>query len=149
MEIADKISINSSPDRVYNALIFFFQNSESYKLWHPDHISCYWKKGEDFSSGSVLIAKEYLHGKPHKLGFIITNYKQDCLFEYKTLFPFSIICPGGDFEIVPKGKETEFVAKLNFRGGKLLKMMFKNNIEQLEKHMKEEGENLKKFVESF
>jgi len=147
LEIVDKITIKSTPDKVYNTLVFFFQSTEHYKLWHKDHISCRWKKGKDFSTGSILIAKEYIHGTIYKLGFSIIRCEQNSGFKYKMLFPFSIICSGGSFKMVSKGTDTEMLAQLNFRFGFLLKVFFKNTIESLQNHMKEEGLNIKEMIE--
>ena len=147
MEIIERITINCTPDKVYDTLLFFFRNSENYKLWHNDHISCYWKKGKDFSPGSILIAEEYLHGTPHRLGFRIINCNPNSILEYKMLFPFSIICSGGLFKIISKGKETELIAQLSFRFGFLLKVLFKKAIESLCNHMKEEGVSIKAIIE--
>lgn len=147
LEIVDKITIKCNPSAVYNTLLFFFQSSEHYKIWHKDHISCYWKKGKDFHPHSVLIAEEYLHGSPHKLGFKIIKNQPDQFLQYKMLFPFSLLCYGGFFKMVPKDSETEFTAQLGFRYGSLLKILFKKEIESVKNHMKEEGVNMKEIIE--
>jgi len=147
-ELVDKLTINSTSDRIWDVLVFFFQSNENYKLWHKDHISCYWKRGKDFLPGSILIAEEYIHGAKHKLGFKIINNIKDHILEYKMIFPFSIICSGGQFKLIAKGSETVFMAQLNFRFGFLLKALFKNRIEALRIHMKEEGLCIKNIIEN-
>jgi len=148
IELVDRIKINSTPDKIWDTLVFFFQSSENYKLWHKDHISCYWKKGKDFAPGSILIAEEYIHGTKHKLGFKIHSInKNKNVLKYKMLFPYSMICSGGCFKLISKGKDTEFIAQLKFKLGILLKALFKERIEVLRKHMKEEGESIKEFIE--
>ena len=147
IELVDRITIDCTPNKVYSTLIFFFQNSENYKLWHKDHISCFWKKGRDFSPGSILVAQEYIHGTAHKLGFKILNNKPDSFLDYKVLFPLSFICSGGSFQMVPKGSKTEFVAQLNFRFGSILQILFKRHIESLGLHVKEEGLSIKEIIE--
>jgi len=149
IEIVDKITINCTPDKVYNTLVFFFQSTEHYKLWHKDHISCRWKKGKDFSPGSVLIAEKYIHGTIYKLGFSIIRSEQNSGFKYKILFPFSILCSGGSFDLISKGNDTEMHAQLNFRFGFILKVFFKKTIESLQNHMKEEGLNIKVILEKW
>ena len=147
IKIVDKIVINCTPDKVNDTLVFFFQSSENYKLWHKDHISCFWKKGKDFSPGSILIAEEYLHGTRHKLGFKMLSLKKDHILEYKMLFPFSIICSGGLFKMISLGNETLLIAQLSFKFGFLLKVFFKKQIESFRIHMKEEGLNIKGLIE--
>jgi len=145
--IIDKIEIACTPEQVFDTLVFFFRDTENYQLWHADHISCSWKKGGDFSPGSVLMAEEYIHGKWHKLGFKITTFKKGDILEYKMLFPFSIICSGGNFKSALKHDKTEFIAQLNFRLGWFIKALFKKEMEALRNHMREEGENIKEFIE--
>lgn len=147
IKLVDKIRIYSAPNIIWDRLIFFFQNTENYKLWHKDHISCYWKKGKDFLPGSILIAEENIHGTKHKLEFKIIEYKRDSILKYKMLLPFSIICSGGHFITISKGNETEFIAQLNFRLGFLLKVLFKKRIEAIRVHMEEEGQSLKGIIE--
>ena len=147
MKLVDKITIDCTPNTVYRTLVFFFQNTENYKLWHKDHISCYWKKGKDFSPGSVLIAKEYLHESALKLGFKILDNKPGIYFDYKVLFPSSLICSGGSFRMTPTGTKTELVAQLNFRFGFILNMLFKRIIDSLRIHMKEESIAIKGLIE--
>ena len=148
MELIDKIRIKSTPDKIWDTLIFFFKSTDNYKLWHKDHISCYWNKGKDFSPGSILIAEELMHGKKHKLAFKIKSIdRESLLMEYRMLFPFSIICSGGYFKLILYDKETEFIAQLRFRLGFLLKILFKRQVESLKEHMNEEGQNIKEFIE--
>jgi len=49
--------------------------------------------------------------------------------------------------MISKGKETELIAQLNFKFGLILKLFFKKKIESLRIHMKEEGLNIKGFIE--
>ena len=146
-QLVDRITIECTPDKVYNTLIFFFQSSENYKLWHKDHISCHWIKGSNFSPGSVLIAKEYLHGIALKLGFAILSNESGNYFDYKVLFPSSILCSGGSFRMIKTGGKTELVAQLNFRFGLILNFLFKRILDSLKIHMKEEGISIKNFIE--
>jgi hypothetical protein len=133
--IVDRITIHCAPEKVYDLLVSFFQSPENYRTWHPDHITCYWKKGKDFSPGSVLIAEEYIHGARHRLGFRITNNIPGRLLEYKMLFPFSVICRGGFFKLMESESSTELVAGLDFRGGFLLKGLLRNRVNALKRHM--------------
>ncbi len=147
MEIIDSILIKSSPQKVFKTLIFFFRNSENYKLWHKDHIACSWQKGKDFSPGSQLVVEEYLHGKHHRLRLKLLNYEQNNFIAYKFLFPLSLIFSKGFFKIIPKENNTEFVAQLKLKFNGLLTWIFREKIKALKIHMKEEGENMKAFIE--
>jgi len=107
-----------------------------------------WKKGKGFEPGSVLYAEEYLGEKIEKLTFKLIKNIPDSLIEYKVLFPESIICSGGSFLIEPHGKGSRFTATLIFRFGFILSKLFSKRVSALKKHMKEEGENLKKLLET-
>jgi hypothetical protein len=120
---------------------------KNYKSWHPEHISWNWENGEPFQIESKAIAKEYIHGKVHSLKSIITNIKKNELIEYEFLFPTSIIVKRGSFIFSKIDSGCIFTATLTFRFGKILLKLFKKQMEATLKHMKEEGENLKKLLE--
>ena len=67
--------------------------------------------------------------------------------EYRFTFPTSIVCPKGSFIIEPKGESCTFTATLFFRFGRVFAKLASSRVEAIKKHMKEEGENLKKLLE--
>jgi len=146
LELQDSIIIKRPPEVVY----CWFENNfvKDYKKWHPkDHILAKWLKGKGFEPGSVLYAEEYLGERIVKLTFKLIKNIPDNLIEYKVLFPESIICSGGSFLIEPHGKGSIFTATLTFRFGFILSKFFSKRVNALKRHMKEEGENLKKILE--
>lgn len=143
----DSIEIKTTPGRIFNGLIKVFSSQEYFKKWHKDHVKCYWVKGRPFEEGSILYVEEYYHGELHKMKFRSTLLEPNRKIEYKLLFPMSIICPKGSFTFEPKGKSCIFTATLNFRFGWLFSKFAKSNVEAMRKHMREEGENLKKLFE--
>jgi hypothetical protein len=146
LKLQDSITINRPPEVVYS----WFKNRfvKDYKKWHPkDHISARWIKGKGFEPGSVLYAEEYLGERIAKLTFKLITNIPDNLIEYKVLFPESVICSGGSFLIEPRGKGSRFTATLTFRFGFILSKFLAKRVNALKKHMKEEGENLKKLLE--
>jgi hypothetical protein len=74
------------------------------------------------------------------------------LIEYRSLFPLSLLAPGNSFVIDPKGAgRCIFAAQGSLR---LARWLFerlhekhKGKIEATERHMREEGENLKRALE--
>jgi len=63
----------------------------------------------------------------------------------------------GAFEVIPKGEEVEFVAELELGSdapivGRLvdaiLRMFLSRRLDAMRQHMREEGQNLKKIIES-
>ena len=142
--LKDTMEIKTTPDRIFDWL----KNQDKHYLeWHPDHVKCRWVKGKPVEEGSIFYVEEYLHGKLHKLKFLITKIEPNRKIEFKLLFPMSIICPTGSFIIESREKRCIFTATLSFRFGWLFSKLAKNRVEAIKKHIKEEGENLKRLLE--
>ena len=142
------IEINAEPSKVFDALVKVFSSSENFKIWHKDHIVCQWLKGRPLEVGSVVSVEEFLHGKPHKLKFVSTQFEPNERVQFKALFPASIICTGGSFVLQPKDTGCVFRATLSFNAGWLFSVFAKTRVDAIKKHMKEEGENLKVLLEA-
>lgn len=144
MYARDSVEINVPPEAVYDWLMSFVKN---YRSWHPAHVKCRWLKGKPFEIGSVLYVEEYLGDELHKLKFKITRIKQNKGFEFRILFPASILVPKGEFLIEPTEVGSRFTATLYYRFGKLLALLAKKEKEIIEQHQREEGVNLKRLLE--
>ncbi len=150
--LKDSIEINGSAEKVFMQLARYLTNGESYKSWHPEHVELQWVKGDPLQEGSILYAEEYLQGYLHKFKFRITRIVPDKLIAYRPLFPLSIIATGNTFTIKSIGENRcSFTAEGHIRFPLwLFKKVHKNHEGKLiasEKHMKEEGENIKKAIE--
>ena len=79
---------------------------------------------------------------------IIPNRK----IAFKFFYPVSLISPKIEWLIEPKDSNTVFTAITYMRAGHLYEKLFKkgmkNIIEAHDKHVAEEGENIKKILES-
>jgi hypothetical protein len=147
------ILFNATPEKVFEWLVQRFKDKASYQAWHADHVDMRWIKGEPLKEGSIAYAEEYLHGVLHKLKFRITKIVPNRVIEYSALFPLSLLAPGNRFLIEPKGEEScMFTATGSLRlPGWLFGKWNKNLMDKLEatkRHMKEEGENLKRAIEN-
>ena len=151
--LKDSIEVIATPEKVFEWLVQRFRDKASYQAWHADHVDIRWIKGEPLKEGSIAYAEEYLHGVLHKLKFRITKIVPNRVIEYSPLFPLSLLAPGNRFLIEPKGEEScIFTATGSLRlpewlFGKWNKNLM-NKIEATERHMKEEGENLKRAIEN-
>ena len=151
--LTDTIEIRTTPERIFS-FITGLVDTESYVAWHPeDHVSMRWLQGEPWHEGSVAEAAEYMHGKIHRLKFVVTHVEPNRRIDYTT--PSRLLrryVPGNTFEIEPKGDSTLFIATGRLRVGWILKKLLgkhlRNNLEGIKKHMKEEGENLKRILEA-
>jgi uncharacterized protein YndB with AHSA1/START domain len=151
--LTHSIEIEATPEKVFDFLTHLIDD-ESYRAWHPDdHIALRWIKGQPWKEGSVLYAEEYLHGKLHKLKGIVTEVIPNRRIEFAPLPRFlRIFFPKSAFIIEPKGDGCVFTTTGCLRVGWLVRTFAKRQLElgiaSAEKHMKEEGENLKRIVES-
>jgi hypothetical protein len=143
--LKDSIEIKSTPEKIFE----FFENWENnYSKWHPDHGDSKWLHGSLNKPGSVFYAEEFLHGRLHKLKCKITDIKRPYKFDYKFLFPMSLLISRGSFIIEQKDDRCIFTATMNFRFSKLLKTIAKRRMIDFMHHMREESENLKRIIES-
>ncbi len=101
--------------------------------------------------GSVLSVEEFLHGKLHRLKMRITNVIADREIRYR-------MAPGlfGAFRIEPRNGHAQFTAEiaigwnlplLGFLLDGVLRLLLSQQLQGLEQHMHEEGENLRKLFE--
>jgi len=143
--LSDSIEIKASPEKIYDWFIYI---DENYLEWHPDHVKAVWLTEKKMEVGAKLYCEEYIHGELHKIKFKCTKIEPNKIIEFKNLFPISLICPKGSFIFEPSGDNCLFTATLSFRMGNFLSKIAKKQVEAFEEHMKEEGENLKKLIES-
>ena len=144
--VEDHIQIDRPAETVFE---WFDHFADDYVSWHNrDHVTARWVKGKNFEEGSILYSEEYLGGKFEKISAKVTKKVENRSIEYRFLFPTSMICSGGSFNVEPSNGGSVFTAKLYFRFGKLLSKVYPSRLDAIRKHMKEEGENLKKLLEN-
>ena len=151
--LADSIEIKTTPEKIFD----FFANlvdDESYRAWHPDdHVALRWIEGQPWEEGSVVHAEEYIHGKLHKLKFVVTKVIPNREIEYVPASRFlRRYFPKNTFSVEQKEGTCVFTATGTYRLGWLAKTFAKKRLERgllsVKKHMKEEGENLKRILEA-
>jgi polyketide cyclase/dehydrase/lipid transport protein len=150
--LTDTIEINTTPERVFHFLTSIV-DSKGYQAWHKDdHVTFRIVKGKPWSVGSMMYAEEYIHGKLHKLKFIITKVVPNQKIEYA---PASWLLrkyfPKNEFSIEPRENGCLFIASGTYRIGWIGKKLFKKKLDKglmsIKKHMQEEGQNLKQILE--
>ena len=151
--LTESIKIKTTPQKIFGFLTRIVDD-DSYQAWHPkDHVSFRWLKGPPWTEGSVIYAEEYIHGKLHKLKFKITKIVPNKKIEYSPVSRFiRKFFPKNEFIIEQKGEFCLFTASGTYRLGWIGKTFFGKAIEKsfasVKKHMQEEGENLKRKLES-
>ena len=151
--LTDAIEIRTTRERIFE---FFTDlvDDESYRAWHPDdHVTLCWIEGPTQQEGSVVYAEEYFHEKLHKLTFAITKMVPNSKIEYVPLSPFlRRYFSKNTFSIEPKTSSCLFTATIHLRLPLLLRLLAKKSVARglsnVRKHMKKEGENLKKMLEA-
>ena len=148
--LTNAIEIKTTPEKIWD----FFSNLEmNYKNWHPkDHIVFKWTKGKPMESGSGWYGEEVVRGKVFKLSGTIGEVVPYRKIVFKYSFPVSLVAPWFEWSIEPKGPISVFTARSYLRAGELSLKYFKKEMELKlaihHQHVKEEGENLKKILES-
>ena len=151
--ITDTIEIKTIPEKIFS-FITGLVDTESYVAWHPeDHVTMRWLEGEPWEEGSVAYAEEYLHGKLHKAKFVITKVEPNHRIDYAPASRFlRRFMPGNSFVIEQKEDTCLFIASGTCRIGWIVRKLFRKQIERglasVKKHMREEGENLKRILEA-
>jgi uncharacterized protein YndB with AHSA1/START domain len=150
--LTDSVKIGVPPEKVFE---FFLQivDDATYRAWHPDdHVAFRWIRGNPWEVGSVAYAEEFLHGKLHKLKFSVSKVAPNREIIYSPVSRLiRMFFPENRFEIEHSGDGCIFTAKGHFRFGRIAKALAKQKLEvgllSVRKHMKEEGENLKRLLE--
>lgn len=145
--LRDEVEIGAPPGEVF---AWIADLPAHYLDWHPDHVSCRWERGTRLAVGARIACEERLHGELHRLTFIATRVVPDRLLEYRLAFG------SGSFEVVPSDGGTTFVATLRLGndiplvGGladRVLTRFFGDRLLAMQRHMAEEGANLKGLLE--
>jgi hypothetical protein len=145
------IGIRTTPEEIWN---FFLNLETNYTTWHPqDHVIFRWLKGKPWEEGSVIYAEEILHGKVHKLKYVVTKVVpgREITFSpvsrlLRTYFPKNMLI------IEQKGDICTFTATGHIRVGWLVRKLARKKLEfglaEASRHMREEAENLKAILEA-
>ena len=152
--LKDAIEIKTTPEKIWE---FFYNLEQNYKTWHPeDHIIFQWTKGKPMEVGSNFYAEEFVMGKIKKFKGTIDEIIPNRKIVFKYSFPLFLVSPGFEWQIEPKGSNSVFTSISIVRCEKFMRKLLKyseyKGIETLikvgKKHVKEQGENLKKILEN-
>ncbi len=154
--VIEKTIVTATPQQVWKFLTSI-QEGDNYKRWHPqDHIKCICSSGDGVSVGSQFYAEEYIGKRILKLPYQLNKAVENEFLEYTAQTPLSLLNLGkGYFKIEIEGVNTSIIALVEYGWdvpiiGTLIdstiEMYFKKK--DLQKHMQEEGMNMKKIVEA-
>ncbi|MFW5761580.1 MAG: SRPBCC family protein [Cyclobacteriaceae bacterium] len=150
MRLVHEFEINSSPEKIWKFLINIEQN---YKAWHPgDHILFQWTRGAPFETGSAFYAEQYMMGEK-------VNYKgkiSECIpgrkITMKFSFPLSLITEKIEMIIEDHGSYSAFKHIMYMKFKLLSRTVFKKRnirlLNDMDVHVRTEGENMKRLIEN-
>jgi hypothetical protein len=150
--IAESITIETTPEKLFTYLTGIVDD-ESFKTLNANNVSFRWLKGRPWTAGSVAYAEKFLHGKLHKFEFVVTRIVPNRHIEYMpTSRLMRRLFPKKEF-VIEKGSDScLFISSATFRVGWIGKVFFKkaieNGLSDFRTYLREEGENLKRILES-
>lgn len=146
--ISSSTIIDVTPEQIWD---FFYHIEKNYQTWHEDHDFWHWTKGAPLEVGSKIDSQETVGG--HKGGIkatVIESVKNQKIV-LRPAWPLSFMCPRLEWIIEKKGKDTYFIAHTHYVFGKIFLTLKKKSVDEIlfltQKHMDEEGENLKRILE--
>ena len=142
--LKDTVEINTTPEKIWD---FWANMDKNYKAWHPeDHILFRWTKGRPMEEGSTIYAEEVVGGQLLKGKVTCVGVVPNRKFALKLPFPRSFFCKY-EYLIEPRGENTAFTAYTYLKYPGFAQKRIDSVIEVGEKHVREEGENLKRILE--
>jgi hypothetical protein len=150
--LKESIEIRTTPENLFTYLTSIVDDA-TFKTLNADNISFRWLQGDPWSVGSIAYAEKYLHGKLHRLKFIVSKVVLNRHIEYMpTSRLMRMFFPKKEFIIEQTGDTCRFISSATFRIGWIGKKFFKKSIDDGLSHfsayLKEEGKNLRKALEA-
>lgn len=151
IQIQEETFINSSSSSIFNFLVHL---DLYYKIWHPkDHVFCKVIFGSLDKNECIFHFLEILGGFPLYLIVKVYELKKDKYMAYRPIFPFSLLKIGrGYFRIENiSSNKSRLIAFVEYGYGNskwidnAINYFVKTEV--VKKHIKEEGENIKNFLE--
>lgn len=148
MILRDSIEIEASPDAVL--AYFDGMDQDRYLDWHPDHKVFRWVRGRGLKVGNAFYFEEVIAGKLLKKEVVFTRIDEDGHIEFApTFWLMRLFLPRLTFRLEALGtRRYRFVAEIFLRAGPLAARLNKREFDAVREHMRIEGINLKRFVES-
>jgi hypothetical protein len=146
MRLTDTITIRSTPERFFS---FFEEMDVNYVRWHPDHRLFRWESGRGLRKGGTFYFEEVIGGKLMRKRVVFTRIEQNRHIEFTfTNRLLRLILPRFVFRVEPEGAGIRLVAEITIRTGPLGAWLNRREFDAVRRHMREEGENLKRILEN-
>lgn len=145
-QFEDSIWIDAPAGRGF---AFFEEMDANYTRWHPDHRLFEWREGRGLEVGNTFYFEELIAGKVQKKLTRITDVTPGHYFAFTMVNPvFRFFLPHLSFGFEPEGSGFRFKAEIRLHGiGPLGRKLNRKEFDAVERHMSEEGQNLKRLLE--
>jgi len=146
MKLKNEIYIQTSPEKVFH---FFEHMDEYYTDWHPDHSAFRWKKGRGLKPGVEFYFEEVIDGKLMKKTVRFTEIQPCSYIEFTPVWwLMRLLMPRLSFTVIDQGTGCLFIAEIVIRTGPAGTWLNRREFNAVQKHMAEEGQNLKTLLEN-
>lgn len=137
--------IRATPDRLFA----FFAGMETHYLpWHPDHVSFRWLDPPALKPGVRFCFEERIGGKLLEKTVMFTRIEPDSLIEFApTSRLFRMVLPRITFRVTPGEGGFTVTQDIQLRIGPLAAWLNRRELDAVRRHMREESENLRGFLE--
>ena len=146
--ITSSTRIDSTPEKIWD---FFYDMENNYTKWHTDHNFWHWTRGKPLEVGSKIDSEETVGGHKGGIKSTVTESVENEKIVLRPAWPLSFMCPKLEWIIEKKGEDTYFIAQTHYVFGKIFLTLKKKTVDEIlfltQKHMDEEGENLKNILE--
>jgi hypothetical protein len=145
MLLQDVTQIRTTPERIF---AFFEEMDANYTRWHPDHILFDWVRGRGVREGNRFRFEERIGGHLKKQTFEFTRVEPNRHIEFApTVRLIRWLMPRLSFHVDRQGDHCAFTARIVVRTGPLGARLNRREFDAVRRHMREEGENLKRLLE--
>lgn len=146
MLLAERISIRTSPDAVFR---FFAEMDQNYLRWHPDHVLFRWENDSRLRVGAEFYFEETIGGELLRKRVRFTRIEPGRVIEFAPVsFLFRLFLPRITFRIAQQDGQCTVMQEIRIRIGPIGAALNKRQFEAVRRHMREEGENMKRILEA-
>jgi uncharacterized protein YndB with AHSA1/START domain len=146
MILSERVTIRTSPDAVFR---FFETMDQNYLHWHPDHVLFRWENEPGLREGARFYFEERIAGELLKKRVRFTRVEPDRVIEFAPVsFFFRLFLPRITFRITPENGTCLVVQEIQIRVGPIGAALNRRQFDAVRRHMREEGENMKRLLEA-
>jgi uncharacterized protein YndB with AHSA1/START domain len=147
--LRDAVVVEAPPETVFG--FFRGMDEDRYLAWHREHLAFRFEEGDRIEAGARAYFEEEI-GDEHLASTVrYTEVRAPEYIEFRDEDRLTrLFNPKNTFGFEPVDGGTRVVAEVHLRIGPLerLSSQVHHELEELRRHMREEGENLKRLVES-